>query len=327
MKMFFGSYLVRKNIIKLEDFIACTTEQIKSNKTLLEILYENSVLSEDQILSLVDEQFDSKKTFGQILSDKGLVEDSKLKLIFESSTSSQKSFTEVLKEKSILAQQDLVKYFADYEKESISEEGSINGDDSVEISSAALESLKELEGVDLGDLAGLESASDSGDISEAALESLREIDASAADNISVSDSKTNAFASDFLETFNEELYEKLNKIIKIIFKTAEEEGDFSNFFNSLFRELHIIKGSARLASFSKIEKALDEWEESIEFFFKLSDIQKATWLNDNGKNLKQLVELCWELRNQIASKNSENEISETKLSEMSGLCLNLKQVS
>lgn len=325
--MFFGSYLVRKGIIKIEDFIACATEQIKSNKTYLEILYENSLLSAEQILTLVDDQFESKKTFSQIISEKNLIDASKLRLVLESSSSLQKSFSEILRDKSILGQEDLVKHYAEYEKNLVSEPEVNNAGESVEISSAALESLKELEGVDMGDLVETKSEEIGGDISAAALESLKEIDANAAKGISVNNPESNAFVSDFLETFSEQLYNKLNKIITIIFKTADEEGDFSNFFNSLFRELHIIKGSARLANFSKIEKALDEWEESIEFFFKLPDNQKNSWLTENGDSLKKLVDLCWDIRNQIAEKKSEIEISENKFAEFSGLCQELKQAS
>ncbi|OUR96118.1 hypothetical protein A9Q84_07075 [Halobacteriovorax marinus] len=337
--MYFGSYLVRKEIIKIEDFITCATEQIKSNKTLLEIVFENSILNEDQILSLVDKQYDSKKTFVQIIRESDLIEDSKLLTYYESSSSNQKSFSDILKEKSILGQDDLLKYYEDYEKSNVSDPKASIGGDTVEISSAALESLKELEGINLGELATLEksvevpaeisteASSDEPQISAAALESLKELDAGAAEGLAQDGEQSSAFVDDFLDIFSDHLYTKLNKIIGIIFKTADEEGDFSNFFNSLFRELHIIKGAARLAHFAKIEGAIGQWEAGIEFFFNLSEKQKKSWLKEHGSSLSQLVELCWDIRNKIATNNSETSLEDAKLNEISGICENLKKVS
>jgi hypothetical protein len=364
--MFFGSYLVKEKVISMEDFVECLTIQLKSAPTLIEALFENDSLSSEKILELVDLQFIEKKSLTEIIINSSILTREELQDVITKSCLRQQSFSDILLNKEKVELLDLKMHFEKYEKTLISTNTVTEDKETgAEISSAALESLKELDGVDLSEFgeainskeeeeeeavlsqeaepemseAALESlrelnaeAADelsgegadesSGEIklSDAALESLRELDPNAADGLVPTEGETcvaesnesspnETFKKEFCETFNESMYNKMNKIIKIIFNTVKEEGDFSNFFNSLFREFHLIKGASRLAGFKLIEEVVEDWEDILDNFFKLEEEEKKEWFNSHGSKLSTLVDSIWDIRNQIKLNDDETSIS------------------
>lgn len=201
-----------------------------------------------------------------------------------------------------------------------------------DISSAALESLKEL-GISDEEISALSSGSeqvessiievesnDSG-VSSAALESLKELGISDDEisalsgsskkndnHISEGSSKeiTGTFCTEFLNTFNEKKYNKFGKVIKMITDTANNGGDIANFFNSLYRDLHIIKGAACLSHAEATENLIGAWEDIVESLFKEDNETLKTWVNANTECLRDSINLLWDMRNHIEESQSES---------------------
>lgn len=351
--MFFGSYLVKEKIISINDFVDCLSAQVKSTPSLVEAVFSSEIISNDKLIELVDQQFDQKISLMEVIINSSIVTKEQLLEVVNLSVLQQDSFSNILINKNKMTVNMLKSHYEAYEKSQISTEGKPA---EVEVSAAALESLKELDGVDLSELGVVEKSeektSQEPELSEAALESLRELNAGAADDLvdgsagSLPDEKgpelseaaleslrelspdaaegleissapsdkavecgpNETFKNEFCETFNETMYKKMNKIVKIIFSTVKEEGDFSNFFNSLFREFHLVKGASRLAGFKLVEETIDQWEDILGTFFKLEEAQKKEWFELHSGKLTVLIDSCWEIRNQINSNVDDASI-------------------
>jgi hypothetical protein len=331
--MFFGSYLVREKILSYSDFLECISEQVLSAEPLVKIVSESEKLSEDKLLELIDKQVQSKKSLKEVILDDGILSNDDLIGLMKGSYEKQESFSDVMVRLNKLPKVEIESHLESFEKASVSTKVDTPAVEEIEISSAALESLRELEGIDLSD-SGLDVISESSDksedksdggISSAALESLSELDPDAAKKLSDSviektpvsvSSPTDTFVEEFGNTLSENMYSKMKRIVDIIFKTAEEEGDFSNFFNSLFREVHIVKGAARLASFHHVEDVLEMFENSIDEFFKFSDDLKKEWLTKHGSKLNQVIEELWKVRNSLVESKAEDGAGLTSLREV-----------
>ncbi|WP_127716516.1 hypothetical protein [Halobacteriovorax sp. HLS] len=333
--MYFGSYLFKNKHLSFKDYISCLSAQIKSTPSLLECLVSEDLLPEEKIVDLVNIQFNTKRSLRDLLINENFITQDQLSSLMNKLTQSQKSFSELLIENGLLKKEEIETLLKEYEKTAVNDEYSAQAGtkseastEEVEINSAALESLKELEGVDLSDfnivpkekVSDESSCNDEG-LSLAALESLRELDPEAAGKLEikydekekVAQSPNDTFVNEFAETFNEKMFRKMKKIVVVIFKTAKEDGDFSNFFNSLFREFHLVKGAARLAGFKLVEDVLDQWEDCLDSFFKLSDQDQKNWLNAYGEKINDLIDASWSIRESLVSGENESEIDLSKI--------------
>lgn len=157
----------------------------------------------------------------------------------------------------------------------------------VEISSAALESLKELGGVSDEELAALTKVTEN--IAEA--------------NESILEPQ----AQDFITIFDEKKNKKINKILSMIKDSAQTDGDIANYFNSLFRELHIVKEAAVLVDAKYSKKLIEIWELIIDKIFTLSTPELKAWYFSYESALQDTADILWEIREDIGSGRSEEE--------------------
>ncbi len=177
-------------------------------------------------------------------------------------------------------------------------------DSEVELSAAAIESLKELQG-DSFDMSVLGEASN-----EKKEEKVQE----QRDNLSekeivqdIANHKTED-ECDFAQVFNLKKYNKILKIKDMILKAAQNDGEVSNYLNSLYKEVHIVKGAAALDGVSKLSKMLDVWELIIDLLFKKDETFLRPWANKYITSLEETLDVSWKIREGLNSGLSEDDI-------------------
>ncbi|MEE3079985.1 MAG: hypothetical protein VX341_11660 [Bdellovibrionota bacterium] len=174
----------------------------------------------------------------------------------------------------------------------------------VELSAAAIESLKELQG-DSFDMSVLGEASN-----EKKEEKVQE----QRDNLSekeivqdIANHKTED-ECDFAQIFNLKKYNKILKIKDMILKAAQNDGEVSNYLNSLYKEVHIVKGAAALDGVSKLSRMLDVWELIIDLLFKKDETFLRPWANKYITSLEETLDVSWKIREGLNSGLSEDDI-------------------
>lgn len=190
--MFFGKYLIDKKVIAEDQLIEAMTFVEKSQPSFLKVLTTQNKLNCTQIVEALNDALCLKKDLQSILLEKNLISESELVEI--NKTRSHKGFSlgQALVELRFLPNEDLNSYITTYLKEKkdnivpeMVKEPTLN-EQETELSSAALESLRELGIVDESVIEDLEShveeevkesigQEEIGGISSAALESLKEL--------------------------------------------------------------------------------------------------------------------------------------------------------
>lgn len=338
--MFFGEYLLSKNIISRGQLLEVLADQEKSTKSVFEIIQSESFFEKMNLSKAVHTMYKKRISFLNACLEADILAQNECESVISKMQESRPNFLELLVEKSFLSAEDINKHYEDFlntddllPSEPVANNS--NESDEVEISDAALESLREL-GIDDSSLKSEASSSSapvlneetSGEgeveISAAALESLKEIggvssdilnelessaggSASDSDKSSSNSTEVEGFVSQYLDTFNNKTYKKMSKVVGMIYSTAEAGSDVANIMNSLYRELHITKGAACLADLKISEKLLDVVEELLEKLFKLPNNELIKWVKTNLTCLEDCIEILWDLRGAIQSGGNELE--------------------
>jgi hypothetical protein len=148
------------------------------------------------------------------------------------------------------------------------------------------------------------------EISDAALESLRElgmtleIEPTGAKVTNTFNAKP--FVDQYLDLFTEKFKNKVKKLIQIIGNEVASESDISNYFNSLFRDLHILKGTIILSELNTMEEFVTIWENKIEKVLTKSNDEIRSWCKKNLPLLDNGIDLLWQARI-IISKDKTDE--------------------
>lgn len=183
------------------------------------------------------------------------------------------------------------------------------------ISAAALESLKELGEIGDNELAELVGGSEPSLLTDNAPKAVDDLhDNTNRDyseyekEFSLVEKMNDNFVEEFLGTYNEKTYKKLNKIAKFIKDTAESGGDIANFFNSLYRDVHVVKGASTLVESRLCEKIWSLWENIVEGLFAKDNDQLKVWVDTYLRDMKISFELLWEVRNEIEKSKNESAL-------------------
>ncbi len=179
---------------------------------------------------------------------------------------------------------------------SISESEHVASNAETEVSQAALESLKEL-GISPEELKELEGSISSPSDEKTETQTLNslstEIEASRPDN-------------DYSLIFTKKRLSKLDKIYNMIIDAAEKKEEVSNYLNSLFREIHVIKGAAALIGAKKSKVVLETWEHAIDLLFEKSNEGLIDWVSSHIEKLRTSIDLLWAIREAIQDDKSED---------------------
>ncbi len=326
--------IIRKDdILSNEKIKELFTLQMKNKKTLTEILVEKNIVSLDKIEVAIKDYIEVKKNTPNVLADIPTQNDSKEASVDDVSSGESNisaAALESLKELGLSDQNEI----SELESQVIdTPEG-----ERIAINQAALDSLKELGVSDESEITSLESKVSSTnnseiveetEISSAALESLKELGLSDDGEIKKLESQvsvkksaeleldvpiisenTSSFNETFLEqlldTFDVNMHTRLKKIVSIIEDTAKADGDIANFFNSLYRDFHVLKGVARLCEAKNLENLIDKWEMKIEVLFNNSNEENKIWVHESLSDLSDTIELLWRFRESISESKSEN---------------------
>ncbi len=167
----------------------------------------------------------------------------------------------------------------------------------VEINSAALESLRELTG--------------SGAIDESVLSDLTPVDESKIESIEET-GDSNIFNDEFVQTINKKFENKLVKEFKFIKEAYENNSDPTNMFNSLYRDILLVKGAASLASITSLVELFSAFENMIEGLLSRDHedytSNSSSFLNISDDLLNNILQVFNDIRSNNFNENKINEI-------------------
>jgi len=335
--MIFPEYLIKHNIITHENFNAIIARQLESMPSILSVIIQLNILSPEMVSKVLFEQIEKGDGLIDIVRRNNLLTDEQFKVVYSKYEESAPSFIDILIEVSGIGRDKIKeaydRFLEENEKQEVVKEenkSKSEGEETPAISQAALESLKEIGGINEVELAGLEKSASpekeaeeiapegAGDVemSQAALESLKELgmdlpstnsggaSAEAVNGLELPRIE-NSFVDEFLNVFSEKTYNKLKKIVDILNKTAESDGEISNFLNSLYRDLHLLKGASSLAEITHLAQLLTETENVVEKLFDKDNSFLKGWVENNNSLLSDVFDFIWEIRKNIESTQVE----------------------
>lgn len=286
--MYFGDYLVDKRIITSSQLIEALAYQLEHLPSPIRLIHEAGIISPGELLLLIKSQIKQDiDLFSVLIEQKKLSREQASDLALKQ-WSRRMPLGEVLVVLSMLTKDQLElhldSYFEIKENSStapaVSEETLIND--------AALESLREL-GIDPSVLGH--------------------------DSIPHESSRTIAYqpkeeVNHFLSVYNEKQKNKMLKLISIIEDTMTKSEDVSNYINSLFRDLHLIKGAIFLSEISSLESVTTSWDESLESALSKGDGSAHKWCASHLKSFRLFLEQLWLIREKIAEDKTDSGIDE-----------------
>lgn len=150
------------------------------------------------------------------------------------------------------------------------------------------------------------------EISEAALESLRELGMTmdeAPTSVSVNFVTPKPFVDQYLDLFSEKFKNKLKKLIEILNTEVTGSSDISNYYNSLYRDLHLLRGSVTLSELKSQDEIISVWENQIEKVLIKSNDDIREWCKRNLSLLSNTIDLLWSARIVINRDKSDENIA------------------
>ncbi len=301
--MSFGKFLLEKKIITQEEYIICLAEQLRKVPSTLEAMIDLNMFENSEVINIVHSSQEKKCDLYDLLDDKSKVEVDKYKIKVI------KSIAEIVLNKGFVDKKKLVESISDFEE--YCKESKVELSNSIEkidkdrtedslISNAALESLKELQGgsFDMSEFSddlqsedvenekvstspskvdNCSSEVDTGiHISSAALESLKELGGVSEEEMNNLSEIANTTVNvrednDYSLIFTSKKLKKLKKISKMILEAAEKKADISNYLNSLYREIHVVKGATTLVGATRSRVIIEIWESLIDLLFNLEN--------------------------------------------------------
>jgi hypothetical protein len=344
--MNFGKYLIEKGAVEKESFIQVAIKQANSQPSTLESLIETNVLELDKTLEVIFNSLDKGIDLLSSMRDLG-VSDADITKVTEFQSSQCLNIVDTLVTDGYAQKDKVLELYEKYQSESFEKEeapveqevdSSDSADNSI-ISAAALESLKELQGgeLDMSEFQNVQeestpvveevtvedsvSTEEDVAISAAALESLRELGGVPESELEALTKVTETLkeddnvglepsAVDYISIYDDKKNKKINKILDMIRSAADSDKDIANYFNSLFRELHVIKGAAVLVDAKYSKKLIEIWELIIDKIFTMSNPELKAWFHSYESCLKNTSSLLWEIREAVRNGQNEEQFME-----------------
>lgn len=279
--MYFGDYLIEKKVINQTQLIEALCFQIESLPSLMRIVLEEKITATDILLDIIKKEAKDDQDIIKSLINRNILDENKASELELKQVSKRIPLGEIIV-KLNMAKSDVVNSALQeyYEKKfNINDEVDMQSTSDVELNAAALESLKEL-GISL----------DSGPVS-----------------VKVS-TPADPFVLQYLELFSEKYKNKLKKLISIIQKEVEGASDISNYYNSLYRDLHLLKGTVNLCEFKIQDELVSLWEREIEKTVTKSNDEIRSWCKVKLPLLDRSIDLLWYARSVVEKNQSEQSL-------------------
>jgi uncharacterized protein involved in tolerance to divalent cations len=284
--MYFGDYLIKKKVISYDQLLQALCYQLENLPSLIRLVWEAKIINSDELLVMLKSQIQSDSDILTMLKNSKKIDDQKIAEIEMIQMSKKIPLGEVLVKMNYVNVElvnEALREF--YDNKFHLEEHSENKIDSKIVASSEVE------------------------ISDAALESLRELGMSLDSGLSAPEVKQNfevkPFIDQYSELFTEKYKNKLKKLIEILAKESNGTSDISNYYNSLYRDLHLLKGSITLSELHSQEEIISVWERQIEQVLTKSNDDIRKWCKSNLDLLSQTIDILWDARSKIIKDRTD----------------------
>ncbi len=290
--MYFGDFLIEEKVISSEQLVEALCLQVENMPNLLRVIINLKLIKSEEMLEVLKFCSAESKDVFTYLKEKGVLNQTSLDIISNELNKSKIPLGEILLGLKIISSSELEKHLSKFKEknielqqaEKLKVESATKEDSSAELSEAALESLREL-GIDV-------SAMESGATAQSPKKSERMVE-------------KREDVMHFLNTFNEKQKNKILKLIEIIDSGMNKGEDVGNYFNSLFRDVHLLKGATAFSDIVLLDPIIGKWDMSMDTALAHGDQNVLEWCRKNLKKFKEFLEQLWVVRNQIAEDESD----------------------
>lgn len=320
----FGKYLLDKDVIDKNAFLRVISEQLRGIPGLLETIVDLKLMDEEKLVNIVLESNRSNSSLHQLFL-KELSEEEKGK-VFEKINSSSLSFGQIAIELGIIDNNTFFEMLSSYkdelpkgsepnESESVKDESiepvilstsSTNQEDTGTlniISSAALESLKEVGGISDEEYARLSA--------EAAAREGKDDDSSENEKPNI---EFNNFQQQVIDLTQGTYFSDLYHVL--------DNGEIPESFDKVYEQFRILLGAVKLAEYNLFAKYLMSWEKILTIVVEKEDLVSKNLFG----SLKTLFQVYESAINKLLEGLKEEEIfeeTETKTSLVENIKLGL----
>lgn len=288
--MYFGDFLISKKIITEEQLLDALVLQVEGLPSFLRILREDKLFTANEILNIVKNQCENNSDIATVLRDERKIDEKKLNELYLKQVINRKMLGRVLVELKYVDESILEKMLYEFlrDKDNVG---------NIEVLAKSKQVVESTEGVE---------------ISEAALQSMRELGISVERFISKPIDKVgNIFVEEFLNTFSEKLNNKLIKLLSFLKQSLQEHSTISNYLNSIYYEITVLKGAASLGELHISFQILEKWTGLIENKLELDENKLTEWGGEVLPVLIKSLEYLWKIREVVLSEKDEGQILST----------------
>ncbi len=329
-------YLVNKKLIDSEQALEIALCHLEARPSLLKVIKNEGLLDANKIMEIYFKAGEEKKSFYEVFSrDSGLTSDD-LSQVFKAQAMQGKSMAQLIVDKGFITQDKWESALREYMKtDEYLENQSVSSDQSkpqevvVEqvdtpstsvpagISAAALESLKEVSGLDAAQLSELEAQM--GGASEADSSTEQEAAQMMADQMAdeeveneegpsplmeepqedLSSGENSIYRDEYFSNHNEDLQSEV-LVIANRYRLKKREKDLSLFHQNMTKILSL----AKLSEYQYIEKLLTPYDNLMNQMMDDSSINPQDW----DSLVSDMLDLLWKFRTQLYEGKSESEV-------------------
>lgn len=283
--MYFGDYLIERKIISPAQLIEALAYQMENLPSMIRIVHESNLVPADDLLHLIKTQIKQDIDIFTVLLNQKKLNQSQLNDFALKQWSRRVPLGEVLVKLNLLTRDQLEVHLDSYFEAKDRQAKVTPANESI-ISDAALDSLREL-GIDPSALGEMLSSS-----SEKQMLAPKEE------------------VNNFLNVYNEKQKNKMLKLIEIIAEARSKNEDVGNYINSLFRDLHLIKGTIFLSEIRVLERPISLWDESLEKALAGNSDTVNKWCSIYLAKIRLFVEQTWLVRQKIDNDKTDDDLDE-----------------
>ena len=286
--MYFGEFLIEKKLINEEQLLDALIFQLEHLPSFLRVLREEKVFSPQDLFRMIQTQLENNTDLITVIKNEKKLDDKKLDELYLKQAFKKKMLGSVLVELKFVQQADIERSLHEFlrVKDTLPKKEITNP---VAASDPAPAKAAEVE------------------ISQAALDSLRELGITADFPVATPAQvvSTNIFIEEFLGTYSEKMFNKQKKLMEILNQSLKDESDISNYFNSLYRDLLLLKGAAFLADLNIMASFINDCCEMLEGKLMKSSEQLKEWGVISIPNIEKCIIFLWEIRESVAQNQSD----------------------
>ncbi len=276
--MYFGEYLISNKVISEEQLLEALIYQLEHTPSFLRVFRDEKIVDTAEIFRLILKQLKSNSDFVDIIKSEKILNDSQIESLYMKQVENRKMLGAVLVELKILKASEVENMLLSFIKikDQPSSEPKVDTVSTVQINNAALESMKEL---------GL-----------------------SIDGLVTEHKEKNIFIENYLNVFDKKMHGKFLKLITILKESIQNSGEVSNYINSLYGDLYVLKGSAMSANLELTFSLLNNCATNVESKLSTNNEALSAWMGQFLPLLEESLALLWAMRDKISIDGEENKL-------------------